>query len=160
MSRSADHKVEAEEIFQKFLDLEANGKNPNKEEFLRAQRTEARFEVERMLHDYEMLRKRLGGSSIQLQEGKILSGFRLMKQIGRGGMAVVWEAEEQGLRRRVALKILDTQFSQSLHLLNRFLREARAGKQLKHKAIVRTFGAGEAEGFFISHKNLFRADLP
>ena len=75
-----------------------------------------------------------------------LGDFRILRVIGRGGMGVVYEAEQVSLGRRVALKLLP----QALHLdairKARFEREARAAARLHHTNIVPVFGVGEHEG--------------
>jgi len=57
-------------------------------------------------------------------------------------MAVVFEAEEIGLGRRVALKIFDPRFDRTLVDTQRFRREAEAGSKLQHPAVVRVFRRG------------------
>jgi eukaryotic-like serine/threonine-protein kinase len=75
-----------------------------------------------------------------------LGDFRILRVIGRGGMGVVYEAEQVSLGRRVALKLLP----QALHLdavrKARFEREARAAARLHHTNIVPVFGVGEHDG--------------
>ena len=75
-----------------------------------------------------------------------IAGFRIIREIGRGGMGVVYEAEEEVLSRRVALKVLA---SSALHLpiqVQRFEREAKAAARLHHTNIVPVFGVGEQDG--------------
>lgn len=146
MTQLDEQKPPVEKAFQDYLDREAAGERPRRDPFLDAQPAEIRSEVARMLSDYERLRDGIGGGPRQLAAGKVLDSYLLIEQIGRGGMAVVWEAEDQESRTRVALKLLSPQSAPSLHLLNRFLREARAGMQLEHPGIVRTFATGEANG--------------
>jgi hypothetical protein len=62
-----------------------------------------------------------------LLDGRFLAGFRLVREIGRGGMGVVYEAEELALGRRVALKVLPAQFGITPRHVERFRREAAAG---------------------------------
>ncbi|MCA9175418.1 MAG: serine/threonine protein kinase [Planctomycetales bacterium] len=77
-----------------------------------------------------------------------LGDFRLLKEIGRGGMGVVYEAEQISLGRTVAVKVLprDTS-SKAERRAKRFDREARMAAKLHHTNIVPVFGVGEAEGF-------------
>ena len=72
-----------------------------------------------------------------------LSGtrYRLVEKLGRGGMGVVWLADDVQLDRRVALKVLDPP-EESVELEARLLREARILAQLEHPGIVPVHDAG------------------
>lgn len=61
-------------------------------------------------------------------------------------MGVVYEAEQQSLGRRVAVKVVQTCGAVDPHLMRRFEREARAIGRLHHTNIVPVFGVGEHEG--------------
>ena len=69
--------------------------------------------------------------------------YLVLREIGRGGMGVVYEAEQVSLGRRVALKVLPRQVSQDLNTLARFRREARSAAQLHHTNIVPVFEVGK-----------------
>ena len=68
--------------------------------------------------------------------------YRVIREIGRGGMGVVYEAEQTSLGRRVALKILPAQIARDGKALGRFQREARAAARLHHTNIVPVFEVG------------------
>jgi eukaryotic-like serine/threonine-protein kinase len=72
--------------------------------------------------------------------------FRIIREIGRGGMGVVYEAVQESLNRRVALKVLPAHLLAHDHLRARFLREAHAAARLHHTNIVPVFAVGEHEG--------------
>lgn len=72
-----------------------------------------------------------------------LGDYRLLREIGRGGMGVVYEAEQTSLHRRVAVKILPQQFHTNERYKRRFEREAQAAAKLHHTNIVPVFGVGE-----------------
>lgn len=75
-----------------------------------------------------------------------LGDYRILREIGRGGMGIVFEAEQRSLGRRVAVKVFPHQaLGDSLHL-ERFHREARTAALLHHSNIVQVFGVGEQEG--------------
>jgi WD40 repeat protein/serine/threonine protein kinase/tetratricopeptide (TPR) repeat protein len=75
-----------------------------------------------------------------------LGDFRIIREIGHGGMGVVYEAEQISLGRRVALKVLPRQVLADAKAKRRFEREARAAAKLHHTNIVPVFGVGEHEG--------------
>ncbi|MHB8863698.1 MAG: WD40 repeat domain-containing serine/threonine protein kinase [Pirellulaceae bacterium] len=71
-----------------------------------------------------------------------LGDFRLMREIGRGGMGVVYEAQQLSLRRRVALKVLPLASVLDSRQLRRFHNEAQAAAMLHHPRIVPVHGVG------------------
>src|SRR5947199_5220417 len=75
-----------------------------------------------------------------------LGPYRLVREIGSGGMGVVYEAEDARLRRRVAIKLLPPEFSRDRAAKNRFLREARAASALDDPRICTVHDIGEHDG--------------
>jgi serine/threonine protein kinase/WD40 repeat protein len=75
-----------------------------------------------------------------------LGEYRLLREVGRGGMGVVYEAEQESLGRHVALKVLPPNALLNRTYLERFRREAKAAARLHHTNIVPVFGVGEEEG--------------
>src|SRR5579864_5091829 len=67
--------------------------------------------------------------------------YRLLERVARGGMGVVYAAEDEKLQRRVALKVLDVPGSES-DLASRLIREARILAQLEHPGIVPVHDVG------------------
>ncbi len=72
-----------------------------------------------------------------------MGDYRIVREIGHGGMGVVYEAEQISLGRRVALKVLPWQVARDRTSLERFRREARASARLHHTNIVPVFEVGE-----------------
>jgi serine/threonine-protein kinase len=75
-----------------------------------------------------------------------LGEYRLLREVGRGGMGVVYEAVQVSLQRHVALKVLPLHRLRGPEHLERFRREARIAAGLHHTNIVPVFGVGEHEG--------------
>jgi eukaryotic-like serine/threonine-protein kinase len=69
-----------------------------------------------------------------------IDGYRIVREVGRGGMGIVYEAVEEKLSRRVALKILPTTAMHEASQVRRFEREAQAAARLHHPNIVPVFG--------------------
>lgn len=77
---------------------------------------------------------------------QMLGGFRLIREISRGGMGIVYEAEQESLSRRVALKVLPPSPLLTDTERSRFQREGTAIARLHHSHIVPVFGMGEQDG--------------
>ena len=75
-----------------------------------------------------------------------LGDFRIVREIGRGGMGVVYEAEQISLKRRVALKVLPFAAVLDQRQLQRFTREAEAAGSLHHHNIVPVYSVGCERG--------------
>ncbi len=97
-----------------------------------------------------------GGKDAAHSDGKVslggktpqqLGDFKIIREIGRGGMGVVYEAIQESLNRRVALKLLPRHSLLEEKHLKRFRREAELTASLHHTNIVPVFGVGENNGF-------------
>ncbi|MCC9606209.1 serine/threonine-protein kinase [Blastopirellula sp. JC732] len=94
-------------------------------------------------HDEDRWQTPSGETSEEIPE--TIGDFRVLEMIGRGGMGVVYEAEQESLGRTVAIKVLIDHFSDSPQAVRRFRREAQAAARLQHPNIVAVFGVGQWE---------------
>ncbi len=91
----------------------------------------------------------LGGlrpNGVLLKPLERLGDYRILRVLGRGGMGIVYEAEQVSLGRHVALKVLATPSMLEPKHIERFHREAKAAARLHHTNIVPVFGVGEQDG--------------
>jgi len=75
-----------------------------------------------------------------------LGEFTVVRELGRGGMGIVYEAEQRNLGRRVALKVLPPALGLDERRIERFRREAQAAGRLRHPGIVPVYSFGEVAG--------------
>lgn len=84
-------------------------------------------------------------ASIEFEPGEVLlDQWRLERELGRGGFGVVFEATDQHLKQRQAVKVLDPRMVENADLLARFRREVLVMRQLVHPRIVRVFDYRES----------------
>lgn len=90
----------------------------------------------------------------------VIGNYRIVKEIGEGGMGIVYQARQAGLDRIVALKVLLSHLSSRERFVERFLREAKSAATLDHPNIVTIYEVGEDEGtYFFSMKFVEGEDL-
>lgn len=77
-----------------------------------------------------------------------LGDYRILREVGRGGMGIVYEAVQESLGRHVALKVLPYFAALKESRLQRFHRESRSAARLHHASIVPVFGVGEHDGVY------------
>ncbi len=85
-----------------------------------------------------------------LPEGapKEIGEYRIVRELGHGGMGVVYEAEQASMKRRVALKVLSLAITGTPQAVRRFQREAQAAGRLHHTNIVPVHGLGQHGGYW------------
>jgi serine/threonine-protein kinase len=87
-----------------------------------------------------------GDGSAPSLVGRLLGRFRIVSELGRGGMGIVYVARDETLRRDVALKVLPHEEAQHQERRRRFLREARSAAAVMHPCVAAIFDVGEADG--------------
>ena len=140
-----DNSERDERLFDEFLELALQAQPPEVDAFLAA-RGGAGAQLRERLHALQ----RTGARAPRADEGGLpfaeLGEYRLIERIGRGGMGLVFLAEQPSLERKVALKILRPELAGSNHAAERLKREARAVAKLRHPGIVAVHGFGEERG--------------
>jgi hypothetical protein len=131
----------AEVLEQHLVDLQA-GREPSREALLAAH-PDLATQLERCLAGIEFIHR-----AAQPTEGlpARLGDFRIVRELGRGGMGVVYEAEQISLKRRVALKVLRFGAAADPEAQRRFQREAETIARLHHTHIVPIFAVGCEQG--------------
>ena len=92
--------------------------------------------------------------------GAEVAGYRLESLVSRGGMAVVYLAQDLRLSRMVALKILAAELADDDNFRERFLRESRVAASIDHPNVIPIYDAGEADGvLYIAMRQVEDSDL-
>ncbi len=145
---------EAESAFHAYLDLLLEGEAPDREAFLASQSAALRAELVALFDDLDAVGTELSNLGAELAPDQELGDFVLRRELGRGGMGVVWEAEQRSLGRPVALKLLAQGRLMHEGARERFVREAQAGGRISHEGIVAVHAVGEAEGLLFIAQEL------
>ncbi len=158
MSESDDRSARVLHLAEEFLERQRGGEDPSIEEYVGrhpelADRIREIFPAMAMVEDVAVAdvslqsggRATTPGASLMMTPTR-LGDFRIIREVGRGGMGVVFEAEQISLGRHVALKVLPHQGAAGSVKLRRFLFEARAAARLHHSNIVPVFAVGEQDG--------------
>ena len=157
MSTSESHSGLVLELAEEFLERYRKGERPPLKEYIDrhpelADEIREVFPAMAMMEKIALADESLAGEPTGAAAGTAappleqLGDFRILREVGRGGMGVVYEAEQVSLGRHVALKVLPPQMLRDAKQRRRFEREARAAAKLHHTNIVPVFGVGEHDG--------------
>jgi serine/threonine protein kinase len=155
---SSDERNPVEELAEEFAERHRRGEQPSIDEYT-ARYPQWASEIRELFPALLVMEKLkpagndatgpFGAESTQpmpVLQTKRLGEFVLVREIGRGGMGVVYEAMQESLGRRVALKVLPGGAHVNATYLERFRREARAAAKLQHANIVAVHGTFETDG--------------
>ncbi len=131
-----------DELVALYAERVARGE-PSRAEELIARAPQHRAELLRCFH---MIDGAPSAGSAVLAGELELGDYRIVRELGRGGMAVVYEAEQLSLRRPVALKVLRNHLTLEPRHVERFQREARAAAKLAHPNVVPIHAVGADGG--------------
>jgi len=146
------------EAVEAYLAAAEQGRPPDIEEFA-GRYPELKDDVKAALGGLELVHGLLGlgsagssgsgrglGLENRIESGHRIAGYRVVRELGRGGMGTVYEAVHVGLGRPVALKVLGTHAAPDSSARRRFLNEARTAAGLHHTHIVPVFDVGQVGG--------------
>jgi eukaryotic-like serine/threonine-protein kinase len=157
ISSSSSDRDPLERLAAEFLDRRRRGENPSPSEYAEKypQWAEQILEFFPALEVLEGLKPGSGDRTASHEGAALatapppleqLGEYRILREIGRGGMGVVYEAIQETLGRRVALKVLPMHGRIDAIQMQRFQLEARSAARLHHSSIVPVYGVGEAGG--------------
>jgi serine/threonine protein kinase len=137
-----DSAAELASILDRYMTALQAGRAPDRQE-LCADHPELAAQLDACLAGIEFIQRATGPAT---ETPAILGEFRIIRELGRGGMGVVYEAEQTTLHRHVALKVLRLGAVADEDAMNRFRREAETVARLHHTNIVPIFAVGCERG--------------
>lgn len=153
-----DDRHPVEQIAEEFAQQIRDGRSPKIEEFVKRYAEHAEL-LQTILPSIQLVEQvsqqdsKLNSSvtshpkpSIASSLPEILGDFQIVREVGRGGMGIVYEAVQRSLHRHVALKVISSLVSGNVQHKARFRREAEAAASLHHTNIVPIYGIGEEQG--------------
>lgn len=152
----SDDRNPVEALAEEFLERQRGGERPSVSEYVRrypemGDEIRDLFPTLKLMETFKPVSGDLSGDvdatidHRQTDPLRKIGDYRLLREIGRGGMGVVYEAEQESLGRRVALKVLPRSAADDARSLARFQREARAAARMHHTNIVPVFEVGQDE---------------
>ncbi|MCP3953058.1 MAG: protein kinase [Desulfobacterales bacterium] len=146
-----------ESLAEEFLQLLHDGKNPSVQDYVR-NHPDLAEEIEELFPTIQAVEGIKASSEQQLvtvpKQVEQLGGYRIIREIGRGGMGVVYEAQHIRLDRRAAVKVLPPHLGISnQQSRDRFLSEGRTAAALQHHSIAPVYDAGQQDGlhYYVMH---------
>jgi eukaryotic-like serine/threonine-protein kinase len=154
---TSDHDP-VDRLAEEFLERHRRGERPGIAEYIErhpewADEIRDVFPALMMMERFKPTPEDLTGSESGASAGtaravKRLGDYRILREVGRGGMGVVYEAVQEALGRHVALKVLPWHGRMDSSQLERFRLEARSAARLHHTNIVPVFDIGEHDGVY------------
>lgn len=154
MKQTGDETKTLEDIVAQFTDEIRSGEHPDVQQYVNRYPSHA-DELSDLLSSVAMIEglKNYSPNSsvpdqrfIEFDVPEFLGEYRIVGEIGRGGMGIVFEAVHETLGRRVAIKVMTAGLISNTKHLERFHREAVSAASLHHTNIASVFGAGEDNG--------------
>ena len=163
MSESEEGRDPLEVLAAEFMERQRRGESPSISEYT-ARHPELAAEIDEILPVIAAMERlkfeKETGSGVRDSLGtpklERLGDFRILGEIGRGGMGIVYEAFQESLNRHVAVKVLPRQSLLNPAQLQRFERESQIAARLHHTNIVPVFGVGEQDGYHYIVMQLIR----
>jgi serine/threonine protein kinase len=145
---SGNRKLQLDELAAEFAARYRRGERPELMEYIK-RHPELAADIREVFPatvEIEVVKAATQDHDLEIPQAERLADFRILREIGRGGMGVVYEAKKISLGRHVALKLLTQRMLRDATQKRRFEREAKAAARLHHTNIVPVFGFGEHEG--------------
>jgi hypothetical protein len=163
MPKPEEERDPLEVLAAEFIERQRSGQFPSISEYV-SRHPELTAEIQELfptiaaIEQLKAHKEESSGMRVSLGAPKLdrLGDFRILGEIGRGGMGIVYEAFQESLGRHVAVKVLPKQSLLDPKHLQRFQRESQTAARLHHTNIVPVFGVGEQEGFHYIVMQLIR----
>lgn len=155
MEPNAADGSQLEEVIDEFTAALRRGEQPSISAF-QTRFPELASELAEVLSSVAMLEQLKSASELTLHQANPLDSvsgithvgpYRIVREIGRGGMGIVFEAVHESLGRQVAVKVMPTPLLDAQQCVQRFQHEAQAAARLHHTNIVSVFASGEGLGY-------------
>jgi serine/threonine protein kinase/formylglycine-generating enzyme required for sulfatase activity len=144
--RVPNHGPELRRVLQEIVDRRSRGEEFSSREYLERY-PHLREALAEHFETLKILDGLVRGRGAVPTAGTILDDFRVLRELGRGGMGVVFLAEQVSLHRLVALKLLGAPLAKPYRSVERFRREAEIAARLRHPNLVAVYAEGESHGY-------------